>query len=70
MTKRKSVTYQMVSKWMSNSCNITSKDNSENVLYFRKNFISLHIYFDQLETTVVKQVPKYSSTAEIFGKFC
>ncbi|CAG2255102.1 unnamed protein product [Mytilus edulis] len=35
--------------------------------YYRKNYISLHIYFDQLSTTISKQVPKYSSAGDIFA---
>ncbi|XP_052088782.1 acid-sensing ion channel 5-like [Mytilus californianus] len=39
----------------------------ENLDYYRKNYISLHIYFDQLSTTISKQVPKYSSAGDIFA---
>ncbi|CAC5373003.1 unnamed protein product [Mytilus coruscus] len=35
--------------------------------YYRQNYIALHIYFDQLSTTISKQVPKYSSAGDIFA---
>ncbi|VDH96366.1 Hypothetical predicted protein, partial [Mytilus galloprovincialis] len=35
--------------------------------YYRQKYISLHIYFDQLSTTISKQVPKYSSAGDIFA---
>ncbi|XP_052089259.1 acid-sensing ion channel 1A-like [Mytilus californianus] len=35
--------------------------------YYRKNYIALHIYFDQLSTTISKQVPKYASAGDIFA---
>ncbi|XP_071134249.1 acid-sensing ion channel 5-like [Mytilus edulis] len=35
--------------------------------YYRQNYIALHIYFDQLSTTVSQQVPKYSSAGDIFA---
>lgn len=39
----------------------------ETVESYRKNYIGLHIYFDELKTTVVKQVSRYSSIADVFG---
>ncbi|CAC5373006.1 unnamed protein product [Mytilus coruscus] len=39
----------------------------ENLDYYRKNYISLHIYFEELSTTISKQVPKYSSAGDIFA---
>ncbi|CAC5378855.1 unnamed protein product [Mytilus coruscus] len=35
--------------------------------FYRKNFIVIHIYFDELKTTIVKQSPVYGSSVEIFG---
>ncbi|XP_076109252.1 acid-sensing ion channel 1-like [Mytilus galloprovincialis] len=35
--------------------------------YYRKNFIVIHIYFDELKTTIVKQSAVYGSSVEIFG---
>ncbi|CAC5373002.1 unnamed protein product [Mytilus coruscus] len=35
--------------------------------FYRQNYVSLHIYFDQLSTTISKQVPKYASAGDIFA---
>ncbi|XP_076079180.1 acid-sensing ion channel 2-like [Mytilus galloprovincialis] len=35
--------------------------------FYRKNLIVIHIYFDELKTTIVKQLPVYGSSVEIFG---
>ncbi|VDH96330.1 acid-sensing ion channel, other [Mytilus galloprovincialis] len=35
--------------------------------YYRQNYVNLHIYFDQLSTTISQQVPKYSSAGDIFA---
>ncbi|XP_052089260.1 acid-sensing ion channel 5-like [Mytilus californianus] len=40
---------------------------AEDLDYYRQNYIALHIYFDQLSTTISKQVPKYSSAGDIFA---
>ncbi|XP_063404589.1 acid-sensing ion channel 4-B-like [Mytilus trossulus] len=39
----------------------------EHLDYYRQNYVNLHIYFDQLSTTISQQVPKYSSAGDIFA---
>ena len=41
-----------------------------NIMNFRRNILSLKIYFEELKTLNIEQVPKYSSIVQVFGKVC
>ena len=36
----------------------------------RRNILSLKVYFEELKTLNIEQVPKYSSIVQVFGKIC
>ena len=42
----------------------------KNIINFRRNILLLKIYFEELKTLNIEQVPKYSSIVQVFGKLC